>query len=66
MKRVLKIFVKLTVVTLILLVCILCYVRLSRTLDPFIYKTNSGKTEFKSLFKHKELMLELDDRTKIQ
>lgn len=65
MKRVLKIFVKLTVVTLILLVCILCYVRFSRTLDPFIYKTNSGKTEFKSLFKHKELMLELNDRTKI-
>lgn len=65
MKRVLKILVKLTVVTLILLVCILCYVRFSRTLDPFIYKTNSGKTEFKSLFKHKELMLELNDRTKI-
>ena len=65
MKRVLKVLSKITAVIVILIMCILCYVRFSRTLDPFIYKTNSGKTEFKSLFKHKELMLELNDRTKI-
>lgn len=65
MKRVLKVLSKITAVIVILIMCILCYVRFSRTLDPFIYKTNSGKTEFKSLFKHKDLMLDLDDRTKI-
>ena len=65
MKRVLKVLSKITAVIVILIMCILCYVRFSRTLDPFIYKTNSGKTEFKSLFKHKELMFELNDRTKI-
>lgn len=49
----------------IILMGVLCYVRLSRVLDPYIYKTNSGKTEFKSVFKHKEFRLELQDRTTI-
>lgn len=65
MKKILKILLKLTGVLAIILIVIICYLRLSRTLDPYIYRATPSKNKFESKFKHKELMLTLGDCTKI-
>ena len=61
----LKILGKVAATIAILLIIILLYVSFSRTLDLYIYKTDSNKSQFKSLSKHKELTINLQDRTKI-
>lgn len=65
MKRFVKILGRVVIVTAILLIIILSYIRFNRTLDPFIYQTDSSKSAFKPLSKHKELTLDLTDHTKI-
>ncbi len=65
MKKRLKILIRLTSVIAILIISIICYIRFSRTLDPYIYRATPSKGEFTSLYRHQELMLNLDDKTKI-
>ena len=65
MKKIITIFKWLISVTAILLISIICYIRFSRTIDPYIYRATSSKVKFTSQYKHQELMLNLDDSTKI-
>jgi len=65
MKKALKILLKLTSVLVLLLIIIICYIRFSRTLDPYIYRATPSKNKFTSLYNHQELMLNLNDDTKI-
>lgn len=65
MKRFVKILGRVATVIAILLIIILSYIRFSRSLDPFIYKTGPSKSAFKAFSKNKELTLDLNDRTKI-
>ncbi|WP_299439813.1 alpha/beta hydrolase [uncultured Aquimarina sp.] len=65
MKKTLKILIRLIGAIVILLISIICYIRFSRTLDPYIYRATPSKGKFTSLYKHQELMLDLEDNTKI-
>ncbi len=65
MKKSVKILGRVVAVIAILLIIFLSYIRFSRTLDPYIYKTDARKSQFRSLSKHRELTLDLNDRTKI-
>ena len=65
MKKGLKILAKLIGVIAILLIIIICYIRFSRTLDPYIYRATPSKNKFTSVYKHQELTLNLRDNTKI-
>ncbi len=65
MKKRLKILIKLAGLLAILLISIICYIRFSRTLDPYIYRATPSKGKFTSLYRHQELILNLNDSTKI-
>ncbi len=65
MKKGVKIFARIVSILLLVLIIIICYIRFSRAIDPYIYRASSSKEKFNSAYKHQELILNLEDNTKI-
>lgn len=65
MKKIIIVFKWFVSLSILVVISAMCYIRFSRTLDPYIYRASPSKGEFTSQYRHKEMMIRLDDSTKI-
>lgn len=65
MKKIVIISKWLIGIVAVLIISSILYIRFSRTVDPYIYRATSSNTKFTSQYQHQELLLNLEDSTKI-